>query len=46
MADNLDRVDLNEQDKLDLEEHKSDLGIDAEASVLDSTGLFLFKSYL
>ena len=36
MADNLDRVDLNEQDKLDIEELKSELDSDAKASSLDS----------
>ena len=40
MAENLDRYDLDEQDILDLEELKSDLGSDAERSSLNSTGHF------
>ena len=51
MAENLERLDssedenngredLSEEDKLDLEEIKSDLGSDAERSSLDSTGHF------
>ena len=40
MADNLNRFDLNEQDVLDIEELKSELGSDAKASLLDSTGYF------
>ena len=40
MAQNLDRYDLAEQDILDLEDIKSDLGSDAERSSLSSTGHF------
>ena len=40
MAQNLDRYDLAEQDILDLEDIKSDLGSDAERSSLSSSGHF------
>ena len=40
MAENLDKYDLDEQDILDLEELKSDLGSDAERSSLSSPGHF------